>query len=268
MADWWAAMGAAERVRRLADWGLHELLESEAHEAHRLEAQGRADQSDPYHQASMAAARERAELARAEADNQLVEHNAMTLISMVGALDALVEELVPSARKLLVEVRARQLVEEVRAQHPEAAAQVSDAIHEGILQTTQRLLAERIGSIDAAPRGAGASRWETVLGHAGLQAPPDRSIPPDLDEALTEVVALRHVLAHRAGRIDTRALNQAPSLRYVDGDLVRVSRDDYRRYSAALWTYGEEIIRRLLGGLAPDGTAPLAEWRHNYTINA
>lgn len=32
VADWWAAMGAAERVRTLADWGLQELLDSEAHE--------------------------------------------------------------------------------------------------------------------------------------------------------------------------------------------------------------------------------------------
>jgi len=26
VADWWAAMGAAERVRTLADWGIHELV--------------------------------------------------------------------------------------------------------------------------------------------------------------------------------------------------------------------------------------------------
>jgi CubicO group peptidase (beta-lactamase class C family) len=99
-----------------------------------------------------------------------------------------------------------------------------------------------------------------------LQAPPGRPIPTDLDEALTEVVALRHVLAHRAGRVDRRAVKQAPTLRYADGDLVRIPRDEYRRYSAALWTYGEEVIHRLMKDLAP---APsLHSWLQNYTLNA
>ncbi len=83
---------------------------------------------------------------------------------------------------------------------------------------------------------------------------------------LAEVVALRHVLAHRAGRVDERALKQAPALRYADGELVRVTRAEYRLYSAALWTYGEEVIRRLMGDLVP--APPLADWRQNYTLNA
>ncbi len=106
MADWWAAMGAAERVRTLADWGLEELLDSEAHEAHRLEAKGTSNPEDSQRQAAIEAARERAQFARAEKDNQLVEHNGMTLVSMVGALDALVEDLVPSARDMLIEHQA------------------------------------------------------------------------------------------------------------------------------------------------------------------
>jgi hypothetical protein len=53
------------------------------------------------------------------------------------------------------------------------------------------------------------------------------------------------------------------SLPYADGDLVRIGRADYRRYSAALWTYGEEILHRM--GLGPSA---LAHWAINYTINA
>jgi hypothetical protein len=93
-----------------------------------------------------------------------------------------------------------------------------------------------------------------------------RPIPPDLDHALTEVVALHHVLAHRAGRVDSRALKQAPTLRYDDGDLVRIGCADYRSYSAALWTYSEEIVHRMMKDLAP---APdLTHWAQNYTLNA
>jgi hypothetical protein len=266
VADWWAAMGAAERVRTLADWGLQELLDSEAHEERRLMAEGHPDAADPQRQGAIKAARERAELARAEKDNQLVEHNAMTLISMVGALDALVEELAPRAREILIEHQARGLVEQALEQHPDAAAQLDEGFLEAFLQVAQEALTERLGDFDSSPRGAGAKRWEEVLSHTRLDAPPERPIPEDLDQALTEVVALRHVLAHRAGRVDARALKQAPSLRYAEGDLVRITRADYRRYSAALRTYGEEIIRRILKDLAP--TPPLAGWRQNYTINA
>ena len=130
----------------------------------------------------------------------------------------------------------------------------------------QQILDEQLGDFDGSPRGAGAKRWEDVLRHVGLQALPERPIPADLDQALTEVVALRHLLAHRAGRVDARALKQAPSLRYADGDLVRVTHADYLLYSAALWTYGQEVIRRLIGNVAP--APPLSKWRQNYTLNA
>ena len=38
VADWWAAMGAAERVRTLADWGIHELVDSDVREERRVDA--------------------------------------------------------------------------------------------------------------------------------------------------------------------------------------------------------------------------------------
>jgi hypothetical protein len=256
-------MGAAERVRKLADWGLQELIGSESHETH---DEGRTSQDDPQRIAAIDAARERAELARAEKDNHLVEHNAMTLISMVGALDALVEELAPRARDMRIAQQAHVTVELLREQEPEAATKLDGPALKAIERATRELLAERFESFAAHPKGAGAKRWESVLSHVGLQAPSQRPIPPDLDQALTEIVALRHVLAHRAGRVDSRALRQAPTLRYADGDLVRITRAEYRRYSGALWTYGEEIIHRLMKDLAP---APaLTDWPQNYTLNA
>jgi hypothetical protein len=266
VADWWAAMGAAERTRKLADWGLQELIDSEAHERHRLQTKDRTNQDDPQHTAAIEAARERAELARAEKENQLVEHNEMTLISMVGALDALVEGLAPRARDMLIAHQAHVMMEHARKQEPEAAAKLDEPALDAIEQATRDLLAERVGSFDPYPRGVGAKRWEGVLSHVGLQGPAQRPVPPDLDQALTEGVALRHVLAHRAGRVDPRALTQAPTLRYADGDLVRITRSEYRRYSAALWTYGEEIIHRLMKDLAPAPT--LENWPQNYTLNA
>lgn len=266
VADWWAAMGAAERTRKLADWGLQELIDSDAHERHRLQDEGRTREDDPQRAAAIDAARERAEMARAEKENQLVEHNAMTLVSMVGALDALVELLAPRAREMLIAHQAHVMMDLAHKREPEAAAKLDESVLEAVEHALRELLAERFESFDANPKGAGAKRWESVLSHVGLQAPSQRDIPPDLDQALTEVVALRHVLAHRAGRVDPKALKQAPTLRYTDGDLVRITHAEYRSYSAALWTYGEEIIHRLMKDLAP---APaLTNWSQNYTLNA
>lgn len=81
--------------------------------------------------------------------------------------------------------------------------------------------------------------------------------------ALTETIQLRHVVVHRAARVDAKALEKAPSLPYAGGDLVRIDSARYKRYSAALWTYGEEILHRM--GFGPSA---LEHWTMNYTINA
>jgi hypothetical protein len=79
------------------------------------------------------------------------------------------------------------------------------------------------------------------------------------------MVSLRHVLVHRAGRIDARALEDAPSLEYEVGALVRITRVDYQRYSAAVRTYGEEVVWRLSRGLGVD-PFDLGKWRNNYLL--
>jgi len=106
----------------------------------------------------MCAAHERAELARAEKDNQLVEHNAVTLISMVGALDALVEELAPRARDMLIAHQAHILMERTREQVPEAAAKLDESALRAIEQATRDLLAERFADFDPEDRH---STWTT-----------------------------------------------------------------------------------------------------------
>jgi hypothetical protein len=260
IADWRSAMESAERVRRLADWGLHLLRYAEDHERARLEASS----TDPEHvERALAAARHRAALAVAEADNQMVELNAMTLVAMVSATDALVEGLVPAAHEMLIELLVGRMMEEAAGQHPKAAAQLGE---ERLGQARRWLvdaLAKKLGDVDPTPRGTGATRWEEPLSRVRLGAPEDRAIPADMDQALAEVIQMRHVVAHRAGRVDARALKAAPSLPYLEDELVRIDRAAYKRYSAALWTYGEEILHRL--GLGPSA---LDHWAMNYTINA
>ena len=98
------------------------------------------------------------------------------------------------------------------------------------------------------PKGSGVARYEKPLRRVGWGAPADRPIPEDLNAALTELGALRDVLVHRAGRVGEVAIKQAPTLRYGTGELVRISREDYRRYSAAIRCYAQEISFRGIRG--------------------
>ncbi len=95
--------------------------------------------------------------------------------------------------------------------------------------------------------GKGAIRYERRLKAAGLDAPQDRPIPDDLDQALKEFGVIRDCLIHRGGRTDPRALELAPTLGsyYRDGDLIRLGGEDYRTYSAAIRCYAAEVIDRL-----------------------
>lgn len=124
LADWWAALEAAERTRRLADWGLHELKQSLRREE-RKQGVRWGDPMDDGTRRSLEAAWGRQQLAEAEEENQMAEMNAMALISIVGALDALVETLTPSARQLRLELEAHDFIEQMKKtlidEHPGVA---------------------------------------------------------------------------------------------------------------------------------------------------
>jgi hypothetical protein len=269
VADWWAAIEAAERTRRLAEWGLHELARAlereEVATGHRRHDEG----APPAVRQALEAAYMRAQLAEAEISNELAELNAMTLVAMVAALDAFVEHLAPDARRMRLEIRAGQVLEAAARSLAEANPD-AEPLDQAKAATVRSVVADVLDNLfpkgERRPGGLGAKRWDSVLVGAGLGPRADREIPADMDEALVEVVALRHVLAHGAGRIDSRALRDAPSLPYDEGDLVRVSRQDFRRYAAAVRTYGDEVVRRTFEGLdMPD--FPLDRWRRNVPLN-
>lgn len=207
---------------------------------------------------------ERRELAEADIENEFAELNAMSLVALMSALDALVEALAPRAREMIVAVAVSEAMEKAREQLSEEHADVDPEHLEKIKAAGEQVILEGLGKINRAT-GTGVERWEKVLRQTGLQAPADRPIPDDLDETLCELVSLRHVLVHRAGRIDAQALTDAPSLTQGVGNLVRINRTDYRRYAAAVRTYGNEVVYRLMRGVGyeqPD----LSRWHENYLI--
>jgi hypothetical protein len=245
VADWWAAVEAAERTRIVSILGVQALAGDTSREREK-------------------AMRERRELAEADIENEFAELNAMTLVSLLSALDALIESLAPRAREMIVAVAVSEAMEKAREQLPKEHSEVDPEHIEKVKAAGEQVILDRLGKISRAT-GAGAERWENVLRQTGLQAPEDRQIPEDLDETLCELVELRHVLVHRAGRIDERAIADAPSLAQEVGDLVRIGRDDYRRYTAAVRTYGNEVVYRLMRGVGYD-PPDLSRWRENYLI--
>jgi len=77
---------------------------------------------------------------------------------------------------------------------------------------------------------------------------------------------------HGAGRVDLRAMRQAPTLPYRRGELVRVSRDDYRRYSSAIRCYASEIPFRGIRSwpeVTDEQDGPdLRRWKQYHLIGA
>jgi hypothetical protein len=186
VANYWDAVEEAERHRRLSVWGVHELADSLEGEEVRLGVRHDAPDLTESQAASLQAAWERAELARAEIENEHPFANAVTLVALQSALDALVEELVPSWATVL-------------------------------------RLEWAIDSLEGEPKVL----WD--------------SLPEEV--------------RHRLRFSFVEALI----------DLVRISRADYREYSAAVNAYGAEIVRRLMRDLVDD--VDLAAWRGHVELN-
>lgn len=272
VADFWLAVQEAERVRMLAISGAHELT----HALEREEASLSASRDDADLQQDVAARLQaawgRAELARLEIANDHPLLNAQTLLSLNGALDAMVEEFAPAMRKIGIFGLTEHVMGIAEKKVPEASEELTPERRQVLKDVLGDLLGERVLPGIERLRGSGAARYEVVLGSVGLAAPADRPVPGDLDEALAELGALRDVLTHRAGRMDQKALDQAPSLPYKDGELVRISRVDYRRYSAAIRCYAAEIIFRSIRNwpeVTDENVGPrLSDWRNHHLINA
>lgn len=242
----------------------------------------------------------RKEMILADRSNGYPHLNAMTLVSMFGSVDCLVERLAPCFREAMMSVRekvtqqarslAQRAIEQTLAQPPEALADdlptpdllahMADALTAAIDQRVSEEVRHVVGKawrgVDAAePKrvtGTAPERWETHLETAGLGPEPNEQIPATLADALSEVAGLRNVIVHRGGRIDEKALKDHPSLSerwgFQEEQFVRIDTAMYRRYSAALRTYAGEVERRVfsrtLPTMPPPRPLPMLDWEKNY----
>lgn len=262
IADFHDAMEEAERTRTLSLMGIRELAGLYEREV------ARRDASSPGIERETAQTYwARSEMAKADIEAGSPGINAQALISMNSVLDAMVEQLSTSWREAIVAIESDRIFEKATTEHPEAAAKIDDATMQMLRQAIRSELDRQLPK-PGRLTGSGAKRYETVLAKIGWGAPADRPIPPDMDLALAEFGAIRDVLIHRAGRVDSKALEQAPSLRYQEGQLIRVSADDFRTYSAAIRCYAMEVQFRPMRNwpeVSESDGPDLARWR-DYRI--
>lgn len=271
VADFWDAMEEAERTRMLGVLGLHELTKTLEREEREQDITREDADLDPNVVNRLQAYWERAESASTEIANGYPHLNAQALVSMNSALDALVEEWAPAMQAIRVKMIRDALIARAEQQVPEAVDQLTDEVRERLGEAVESQIAKNLPALKPL-KGSGIKRYEPRLRQVGLGAPDDRPIPTDFDQALTELGALRDVITHRAGRVDARALAQAPTLRYKDGDLVRINRDEYRTYSAAVRCFEAEITFRSIRHwpeVTDEKDGPhLSRWHDYYYLGA
>lgn len=179
IADWRTATQAAERARKLGIWGLHELTMSLQREELALGFR----RGQPDAPADVAAA-QRDDAGRNAQRSRRDDRGARA-----------------RAQEMMLAVMVRNAENEVTKARPDAFSDMPEEDRARYRAATVQALKSQLPKVDRLFE-VGAVRWERVLKHARLQAPPTRPVPEDLDQALAEIVSLRHVLTHRGGRVD------------------------------------------------------------------
>jgi hypothetical protein len=274
VADFFDYLEEADMQRFLAIGALSEMQRS----VERLEADMGVTVTDPdltsSQRAEFQAAHERAQLAHAQELQEYAHLNGLTLVGMLGNLDGFVEALLPATRDMTIDFVVRSAMERAEADHPEiftADVPIEDDVLRAIETALAQVLRGQMPTLKR-PFGGGVERWEQLLRAEGLGTPTNLALPPSLDAALDEASALRNVIVHRAGRIDEKALAECERLKthlhMSVGQFVRITRVQYRRYSAAIRAYGMDVTRRVLARGGMEFPVDLDHWERYVLVNA
>jgi hypothetical protein len=255
VADFGDAVEEVERVRMMNVIGLNEIRRFYEREKAEFDSTGGDDQREGDIQVFW----QRAELARAEEENDYPAINAQALIGLHSALDALIQQLPDALRDLPFQVR----LDEAEKQVPEAGEHLTPELREELIKQMQNL--QEVPKLRQLEK-KGVARYERRLRKVDLGS--QRPMPDGLDQALREIGVIRDLLIHRAGRMNQGALDKAPSLAdsYGGGELVRLSDEDYRTYSGAIRWYGAEVIHRVYG--RGDDDSDPDNWRGSHLTGA
>ena len=196
--------------------------------------------------ARLVAAREQASLARAEVDTDFPLLHAHSLVTVWGALDAMIEDTVVA----WLTHRPSLL------QHGDFAS-----VRVPVAEFQSMTLNERIEYLIAqVPQptgvGGGVPRFEALLGRIGLVG----SVDDEVRRALIEAHQIRNVYAHRGGIADKRAIASCPWMAgWTNGAQILVCHRDYERYTGATLGYATEVFARAAAKFGVDVRIGLQE---------
>jgi hypothetical protein len=212
---------------------------------------------------------ERVARIRASAQRALDHWNAMTLITIFGGIEDLIESMGSGLYPLILDANPdtrTRLFEQNRLRNRELreSGELSSGGAQALTQLTKALADELLKSPLRAPSKEMpvADSWEDLLKRIKLRPMPGRPLPDDLRHTLNEFGAIRNVILHRMGRIDERALEQVIGGPWTTVDeLVIIDDDLYRLYIAALIAYQAEINDRIRNLLKLPPLVDITEWR-------
>ncbi len=195
--------------------------------------------------------------------------NAMTLITIYGGIEDLIESMGSGFYPLILEAnpgtRTRMFeYNRLRNRELREGGDLSSGGAQALTQLTKSLADELLKSPLRAPSKEMpvADSWEDLLARIRLRPIPGRPLPDDLRHTLNEFGAVRNVILHRMGRIDERALEQVASGPWTTIDeLVVIDDDLYRLYIAVLLAYQAEINDRIRNLMNLPPLADVNQWR-------
>lgn len=206
---------------------------------------------------------------RASAQRALDHWNAMTLVTIYGGIEDLIESMGSGLYPLVLDANPdtrKRMFEQNRLRNRELreGGELSNGGAQALTQLTKALADELLQRPLKAPSKEmpAAGRWEDLLKRIKLRPMPGRPLPDDLRDTLNEFGAIRNVILHRMGRIDERALEQVIRGPWTTVDeLVAIDDHLYRLYVAALIAYQAEVNDRIRNLMKLPPLADIAEWR-------
>ena len=196
----------------------------------------REDDEDDEHKTtvqSLAVARREAELAHREVDQGFPLLHGQALLSLCGALEALIRDFLAAWLRNLPSVQEANEIKGLRVKLGEYSALDEEDRAFYVLD----LLEQKLGSL----RMQGATRFEALLKVVSLGG----AVHADIRRQIFEMFKIRNVLIHRSGIADRKFRQECPWLEIQVGDTVTVSNEAFRRYQEVVVEYVLDLICRV-----------------------
>lgn len=189
--------------------------------------------SEPSTEQRIQEAREEAELAKREVDEDFPVLHAQATVALWGNLENAVRLFVARWLENFPGALQAETVKRLRVRIGEYESLQGEDRFFYILNQLEREL--------SAPLRSGVTRFETLLEPFQLSGP----IGDSLRQNLFELNQVRNVLVHRGGNADRRLNEACPWLGFAVGDPVTITHDAFRKYNESVHAYAIILITRV-----------------------